>query len=329
MNQTLGAACLLVGAFTAGAQTQIGLRTQSEDVDFSAAASTRPFRVGTQLPAACSVGWQMWGGQVTSVSGRSGAVVAGTGDYQFSQIGGTATNEQLAAGIDAAKIGSGTVSTVLTIGTGCSSAAPCNVRFGNTAYSIGQSCTATLSAGSGTAFVYVAANGAVTVGHNVTLGTSGCQAQSGVTNFPSDSIPLATWTATGGTWDSNGGRDFRAMLSSKNLSAGTGISTLESGGRTTVSVDTSSVPTYVSGSATLDFPAINAGACSADLTITVYGAAVGDAVAAGWPAGLEAGLMGMMRVSATDTVAVRLCNFSGGAVNPASGTYRAMVIRSF
>jgi hypothetical protein len=37
-------------------QTQIDLRTQGKNIDFSAAASTRPSKTGTSLPAACSIG---------------------------------------------------------------------------------------------------------------------------------------------------------------------------------------------------------------------------------------------------------------------------------
>src|SRR6185295_498785 len=37
-------------------QTQLDLRTQSKNVDFSAAASTRPLKTGVVLPAACAVG---------------------------------------------------------------------------------------------------------------------------------------------------------------------------------------------------------------------------------------------------------------------------------
>jgi len=38
------------------AQTQLDLRTQSKDVDFSAASSTRPLKTGVVLPATCAVG---------------------------------------------------------------------------------------------------------------------------------------------------------------------------------------------------------------------------------------------------------------------------------
>lgn len=412
---------------------------------------TAPVKLGTALPASCIAGdqffksdaaagrnlyfctatntWtQMWGGLVGSVFGRSGAVTAAAGDYDFTQISGTAANAQLPAGIDAAKIGFGTVSntifgylaslsgnvqsqldnkaaathshtaggdvagnlatitvtglqarpvsaaapsdgqalvwsagagawqpgaggggggatlsgqlsdfavvrtnpTVLTIGGACSSSTPCNARFGNTVYNFTQSCTATLSAGTGKAYIYVASGGALTIGHNATVAASaGCQAQPSVTNFPPDAIPLSTWTATSGTWDDAGSRDYRAMLSAKNVSAGTGIATLESAGRTTVSVDTATVPTYATSAATLDFPAIAAGTCAADLNLTVTGAVAGDTVAPGWPAALQAGLVGAMRVSAANTVAVRLCNVSGGSIDPAAASYRATIIRSF
>ncbi len=38
------------------AQTRIDIRTQSKDVDFSAASSTKPSKTGTTLPVTCSVG---------------------------------------------------------------------------------------------------------------------------------------------------------------------------------------------------------------------------------------------------------------------------------
>lgn len=48
-------ACLLL-ARPLGAQTQIDLRNQAKAVDFTSSASTRPFKLGTSLPAVCSVG---------------------------------------------------------------------------------------------------------------------------------------------------------------------------------------------------------------------------------------------------------------------------------
>jgi hypothetical protein len=418
---------------------------------------TAPAKAGTVLPAACISGDQFFktdatagqnlyfctaantwtqmsggggttGGAVASVFGRTGDIGAQVGDYSFSQIAGTVNNAQLGAGIDAAKIGSGTVNntkwgylanvssdiqaqlsakaatghshafagdlsgdaanatvarlqsravsstapvdgqaliwsaaanawqpglsggsggaamgtqlgdfavvrsgtTVLTIGPNCSTTTPCNVRFGNVVYSFTRSCTATISGGSGTAYIYVTSGGTLTIGHNATVAAStGCAAQPSVTAFPGDSIPLYNWTATSGTWDLTGGRDQRGWLSNKGILAGTGIATVEAGGRTTVGVDTAVVPTYLTGSAVMNFPTVAQGACAADQTFTLLGAAVNDGITAGWPAAFEPGLIGIMRVSTANTIAVRVCNLSGAAVDPINATFRATIVRNF
>ncbi len=133
-----------------------------------------------------------------------------------------------------------TSATTLAIGAGCSTSTPCTVRFGALVYSFGSGATVTISAGSGLAFIYVSSAGALTVGHNVTASCgSGCVAQSGVTAFPADAIPLFTWSATNGSWDANGGVDQRAFLSSKSVTAGVGITSTEISGKTQLSADTS------------------------------------------------------------------------------------------
>jgi hypothetical protein len=310
---------------------------------------------------------------VASVFGRTGAILAQTGDYNSSQITGTvsgdvsgnlsalvvtgiqgqpvaatpATNGQVLAwnaalaqwGPSTVSSGSGSGvistlgvalsnSTALTIGAGCSAAAPCNVRFGSTVWSIQRPATATVASGTGTAFIYVDQTGTVTVGHNLSVTCSaGCQAQTGITSFPINTIPIATWTATNGTWDAQGS-DWRAWLSTKVLSAGQGIMVIDTGGTSTVAVDATVVPTYFKGSASLGFPGIPNGACAADQAISVPGAAPGDAVAPGWPA-LLPGLFGTMLVSGANTIDVRLCNLSGMTVYPAIATFSATIIRSF
>ena len=47
---------IALAALSAAAQTRIDLRTQAKQVDFTEAASTKPVKMGTVLPAACSVG---------------------------------------------------------------------------------------------------------------------------------------------------------------------------------------------------------------------------------------------------------------------------------
>ena len=86
------------------------------------------------------------------------------------------------------------------------------------------------------------------------------------------------------------------------------------------------VQTILSATATLDFPSIGSND-TATLTITVTGAVAGDSVFLGVPAGLDAGLIFCASVTAANTVTVRMHNSSGGSVDPASGTFRATVIR--
>lgn len=83
----------------------------------------------------------------------------------------------------------------------------------------------------------------------------------------------------------------------------------------------------LSATAALDFASI-AAAASADLTITVAGAAVGDAVALGLPAAPAAGLVFFGFVSAANTVTVRAMNITGSGVDAALATYRATVFKA-
>jgi hypothetical protein len=223
-----------------------------------------------------------------------------------------------------------TSSTVLTIGAGCGPTSPCNVRFGYEVYSITNSATATISGtGIGTAYIYIGNSGTLMVGHNLTVACSaGCTQQSGITSFPPNVLPIYIWTATNGTWDTTGGHDQRAFLSSKTLAGGSGIIVTEAPGQSSLAVDNGVIPTYLMNSATLNFPSISTGACAAVQTLTVTGANPGDAVAPGWPA-LPSGLLGIMLVSATNTVSIQLCNFSGSGVTPPSATYRATIVRNY
>lgn len=83
---------------------------------------------------------------------------------------------------------------------------------------------------------------------------------------------------------------------------------------------------YLSTSGAKDFSAISDGVCATD-TLTLTGASTGDQVVGGWPAALETGLIGTMLVTASDTVTIRLCNWSGATVDPASGTFYATVAK--
>lgn len=77
--------------------------------------------------------------------------------------------------------------------------------------------------------------------------------------------------------------------------------------------------------ATLDFPSIAAGG-SADLTITVTGAAVGDVVMLGLPATPPVGVDFSAFVSSANTVMVRAQVYATSAIDPPLGSYRVAVI---
>lgn len=84
---------------------------------------------------------------------------------------------------------------------------------------------------------------------------------------------------------------------------------------------------FLTATAVLNFGNITPTSTAA-LTVTVTGAAVGDAVFFGPPAALEAGLIPSGFVSAADTVTVRLNNRSAGDIDPASATWRVVVMKT-
>lgn len=83
----------------------------------------------------------------------------------------------------------------------------------------------------------------------------------------------------------------------------------------------------LTATATLNFGSIAAGATET-LTMTVTGAADGDVVSLGVPNGsMHADIDFFPWVSASNTVSVRCRNYGAGAVDPASGTFRASIIK--
>ena len=104
----------------------------------------------------------------------------------------------------------------------------------------------------------------------------------------------------------------------------------------TINNTTGSLSTYtgawpsvpLSGSATLDFGNTSA-QNSADLTVTVTGAADGDVVSLGVPNGAVQPTSSYFAwVSATDTVTIRFTNTAtAGATNPTSGTFKVKVLK--
>jgi len=232
--------------------TLVDLRAQSKNVDFSTAATTRPFKSGTALPATCSIGAMFYLTNATAGSNVYGCTATNVWTPEGSGGSGAQSASQLtdlAASLSAPN--------VLAIGAGCSAVAPCNVRFGSTVHSFTSSSTATINAGSGTAFLYLDSNGNLTVGHSMTVAcSSGCAAVSGISAFPSNSVPLFTWSATNGAWNAAGGTDLRAFQSTTIVAAGTGLVGTTTNGSTTISVDPTVVGLWVA------VPATSSSACT-------------------------------------------------------------------
>jgi hypothetical protein len=312
----LGSGTASTSTWLRGDQTWQSLPSLTGDVTGTIGSNTVTALQGRAVASTAPSSGQalVWNGSIWQPSTISGSSGGATMAYQLGDFAVTYTS-----------------ATVLTIGGNCAPTSPCNVRFGYQVFSITNSATATISSnGTGTAYIYVTATGSLIVGHNLTVTCSaGCTQQSGVTAFPANVIPVATWTATNGNWNASGGADQRAFLSSKVLAGGQGIIVTEAPGQTTLAVDNGVIPTYLMNSATLTFPSIPSGACAADQTLTVTGANTGDAVAPGWPAGLPSGLIGIMLVNSSNTVNVRLCNMSSAAIQPPSASYKATIVRNY
>lgn len=82
----------------------------------------------------------------------------------------------------------------------------------------------------------------------------------------------------------------------------------------------------LTASATLDFPSTSA-QTSRNLTITVTGAELNDFVTLGSPNQSDANMCYTSYVSASNTVTVRFNNYSSGAVDPASATFKVLVTK--
>lgn len=78
-------------------------------------------------------------------------------------------------------------------------------------------------------------------------------------------------------------------------------------------------------SGALNFAEIAAQSC-AETTLALTGAVATDKVSCQWPTALEAGLIGTCK-GGTDVITFRLCNPTSGAIDPASQTFGATVIR--
>ncbi|MGI8962239.1 MAG: hypothetical protein ACR2IV_21270 [Bryobacteraceae bacterium] len=236
--------------------TSVDLGVQGRNPDFSKSAFTRPMTVGAALPASCQLG-QFYFDSTASAGANLYACTAP--NVWTVEAGGASPGSGAIVATQLGDFAAVLANGVLTLGAGCSSANPCNARLGNTAYSFTASAMVTPAGStSGLVLVYIDGAGNLTAGSTVALTCQSCVYASGVTSFPSNSIPLFTWTLTSGAFDAVGGTDFRAFLSSKNLLSGMGIIIRENAGASMIAIDPLMVATQV-----LTPPTTSSAACSA------------------------------------------------------------------
>ena len=233
-------ACLMLSA--GFGQTKVEISTQVSargSVDFSAAAATKPAKTGASLPNACSPGELFF---LVSTAGQN--FYGCTAQSAWAPLAGS-TPLVMAAQVGDLLVGK--IGPLLVIGAGCTSATPCNTRFGHVVYRITNPATAQITAGngSGMARVYASEAGVVVVDHSssagLTVSCTGCGGQqSSNPTVPPEAIHLADVSITNGLWDVV--TDQRAFLASKTIRAGAGIVLADVSGETEVSIDPGDIP---------------------------------------------------------------------------------------
>jgi hypothetical protein len=242
--------------------TTVNLETQGRNPDFSSFPFTRPVTVGTALPSTCQVGQLFFNSGAAAGINLYACTATNVWSLEAGN-GGSGTGASFAAQLG--DFGTTLSSGTLTIGAGCSASTPCNVRVGNTVYSFKSSATVTASGStSGLVFIYIDSSGNLTAGSQVTLTCTGCLYVSGITAFPTGSIPLSNWTVTGGSLNAGSGADFRAFLSTNAVASGPGILVSNNSGISTISIDPSVASTYVSTPPTTSSSTCSTGQFSVD-----------------------------------------------------------------
>ncbi len=227
MLALLAAVFVLTGG-SLRAQTQVDLKTQTRNVDFSAAPTTKPVKAGTALPATCTPGELFF---------KTNAVPGGN-LYLC-----TALNTWTQSGISSAS----QATDFLVSAQGASATIQCTVcryGIGEKTFVVSSNLSAsalTGSGGSATVFFFLNPTGTPQFGYDGTTVTgatlTGLAGQTPITSFPGDSIPLATCAVAANQFTAC--TDFRAVYRRSVAVAGNGIVILEdpSTGLTTYAVN--------------------------------------------------------------------------------------------
>ena len=122
---------LMAAAPFAGAQTKLNLASQSKNVDFSGASSTKPSKVSTAIPAVCSTGELFFDTNAPAGQNLYGC----TATNLWSQIGGNGAEAGMASQLLDFGLNN-TSGTAQTLGAICSGSTPCQIRTGSTFFTM-------------------------------------------------------------------------------------------------------------------------------------------------------------------------------------------------
>lgn len=223
-------------------QTSIDLRTQTRDVDFSSAISTKPSKAGTTIPAICSPSETFF--KLDAAAGQNLYLCTALNTWTLLSGGGSGSGTGVSLPF------SSTASTsLLSITNGAMAAFGCNGA--NAAIPAG---TTTAAPGTGNATetlrVGISCSDArlklITPSNTFVCapaGFSGCDTVAG-NAFPDGVIPLASvvLTASGSTFTFGAVTDLRAPFQDDPPAAGIGLVYSKSGTVRTISIDTTVVP---------------------------------------------------------------------------------------
>ena len=239
----------------ASGQTAVDLRSQSKNVDFSGAVSTKPMQAGSTIPATCSTGQFFF--LTTAPAGANTYACVATNVWSLESGGAGGGASAINQLTDAVCVRTSSTVASCTFPAG-------GTNFGDTNFStaITTSWTVTISSGVGTGTIFYQywnplAPGRVSIdttgsSFNGIACNNGCTLVNvGVSGYPVDVKPISRLTAgaSGNSWDSftnclpantGGCIDDRALLSLSIVKAGTNLtSTVGSGGVKTINFDPS------------------------------------------------------------------------------------------
>lgn len=330
--------------------TSVDLRTQVRNVDFSA-LPTKPVQTGTELPAWCSVGQVFFKTDAPAGQNLYGCTSANFWSPQSAPASQAQANYgmpfsgQQVVSIAGAVHGMGTANLVVECydaGAPARRIEPDAVEVNGSTYDVTISFSVPQS---GWCVVNGSGGGASGAVPSVFGRTGAVVAQKGDYSLTM-LADVGAVHGNGSTVQMFGGGaasagdcarfDSRGNIVSTGAPCGTGAGSMQAGPgvaisrspeQTVLSVDTAVVPMFLTARGSLAFGVVPGQAC-VQQNLPVLGAAVGDAVAAGWPAALMPGLTGTMRVTSAGVVTIMLCNVSASGISTGNAEYRATIVRS-